>query len=498
MNFGGSSLTSAGGSDIFVAKFDAAGNHVWSKRFGGASDQYAERVAVDGSGNVFVTGYFFGTVDFGGGVLTNAGPFGWDAFLARFDAAGNHLWSKRFGDDADTHQIATSVVADGSGNVIVTGEFSGTVDFGGGGLTNTGWGDNVFLVKYDAAGNHLWSKHFGDDDIQTGQDVTVDASGNSDNVIVTGYFDGTLDFSGNAMTSAGSYDIFVAKFDAAGNHLWSRRFGDANEQHGDNTAADGSGNVIVTGDYFGTVDFGGEPLTEVGDGDMFIVKFDATGNHLWSKSFGNGTFQNFSGVTTDRSNNVITAGAFWGTLDFGGGSLTSAGLNDIFVAKFDAVGEHVWSRRYGDSGFQRAEDVAVDAWENVTVTGELSGMVDFGHGVLSGAGMFLSKFWPGNVTGVPGDEIPKATYLMQNVPNPFSPGTRIAFRLREAGGVSLRIYDASGRLVRVLADGPRGSGPDDVVWNGEDDLQRRVASGVYFCRLVVAGETHTRKLVLVR
>jgi hypothetical protein len=125
------------------------------------------------------------------------------------------------------------------------------------------------VAKLDAAGNALWSKLFGDASNQIGSSIAVDGTGN---VLSTGYFGGTVDFGKGPLTSAGSYDLFVAKLDAAGNALWSKRFGDADAQHGTSIAVDGAGDVLMTGNFYGTVDFGKGPLTSAGGYDLFVAK----------------------------------------------------------------------------------------------------------------------------------------------------------------------------------------------------------------------------------
>ncbi|UCF04203.1 MAG: hypothetical protein JSV33_09640 [bacterium] len=390
VDFGGGPLTSAGGYDIFLAKLDANGNHLWSKRFGDADYQYSESVACDGSGNVTATGHFRGTVDFGGGPLTSEGDT--DIFIVQFDANGNHLWSKRFG--GSDRQYGLSVACDGLGNVIVTGYFKGTVDFGGGLLTCAGEPD-IFLVKFDNDGGHLWSKRFGDGNGQRCTSVVCDGSGN---VIATGNFNGTVDFGGGPLTSAGGNDIFLAQFDANCNHLWSKSFGDADlAQFATGIACDGLGNVIATGDFDGTVDFGGGPLTSAGEYDIFLAQFDANGNHLWSKRFGDASAQWGNSVACDGSGNVIVTGNFKGTVDLGGGPLTSAGVydNDIFLAQFDVNGNHLWSKHFGDEDTQYGESVACDGSGNVIVTGSFYSTVDFGGRSLTSAGdedIFVAKF----------------------------------------------------------------------------------------------------------
>jgi hypothetical protein len=511
VDFGGGLLTSTMGStDIFVAKLDPTANHVWSKRFGDAAEQYGgvHGAAVDASGNVVVTGYFHGSMDFGGGPLTAVGQRD-DIYVATLDPSGNHLWSKKFGDSpemaGDVDQLGESVAIDASGNVLVTGFFQGWVNFGGATLKAAAFSWDMFVVKFDASGNHVWSKDFGAAGTAArAYCVVADPWGN---VVVTGNAQGPVDFGGGPLPWTGSEDIVLAKLDSNGNHVWSRSFGDAAAQYATSVATDASGSVILAGYFEDTVNFGGGPLTSAGAYDMFIAKFDAAGNHVWSKRFGASNHQTADAVAVDGFGSVIVTGLLRGTVDFGGGPLTAL-ISDVFVAKFDAAGNHIWSQRYGEasapeSGFQTGLGAAVDASDNVVVTGRFTVSLDFGPDTLTTAGpsdqnIFVVRFTPDYVTGVAGNDIPRANYLRQNVPNPFNPRTTITYGLHAAGHASLRIYDASGRLVRVLVEGYQGPGPHDVEWNGEDELHRGVASGVYFCRLDAAGETLTRKLVLLR
>jgi hypothetical protein len=395
VDFGGGTLTSAGDYDIFVLKFDATGNHVWSKRFGDSSRQIGMSVAVDEFGNVLVTGHFKGTVDFGGGSLTSS--YYEDIFLVKFDAGGGHIWSKRFGTPYE--QFGESVVVDGLGNVIFTGAFADTVDFGGGPLASAG-GHDVIVAKFDASGGHLWSNRFGDLKTDFGYDVAADASGS---VIVTGYYAGDLDFGGGPLPSAPFPDIncFIAKLDASGSHLWSEGFGDSTDRQTASTVdVDASGNAYFTGHFNGTADLGGGPLTSYHMSDIVIAKFDPNGNHIWSQIFAGFESQVPYSAAVDVSGNLIVTGQIRGTVDFGGGPLSPLGdaWEDIFVAKFDGSGSHVWSRRYGASGPQRGRGAAVDGSGNVIVTGDFKTTVDFGGSLLTSAGdrdIFIAKFRPG-------------------------------------------------------------------------------------------------------
>jgi hypothetical protein len=320
-------------SDMFLVKFDSNGNHLWSKKFGGSGSDAGYSISVDNSGNVYVTGYFTSsTIDFGGGPLTNAGNG--DIFLAKFDSSGNHLWSKKFG--GSSSDWGNSVSVDSSGNVYITGYFgSSTIDFGGGALTNAGYRD-IFLAKFDSNGNHLWSKSFGGSGDDYGYSVSVDSSGNV--YITGNFQSSTIDFGGGALTNAnaGYSDIFLAKFDSNGNHLWSKSFGGISDDYGNSVSVDSSGNVYITG-YFksSTIKFGGGALTNTGGYDIFLARFDSNGNHIWSKRFGEDNWDMGQSISVDISSNVYITGWFSSsTIDFGGCPLSNEGDSDIYLIKY--------------------------------------------------------------------------------------------------------------------------------------------------------------------
>lgn len=380
-DFGGGPITHVGGGDIFVAKYDARGRHVWSQRFGGVGLDRSRAIAVDVFGNILVTGSFQRTADFGGGPLTSAGAV--DVFLAKYDARGNHIWSRRFGGTGA--ETGISVDVDRAGNVLLTGEFQRTVDFGGGPMTSAGSWD-VFVVRLDFDGDHIWSRRFGDSGADAGWGIAADVDGNA---LVTGEFMGTMDLGGGPRSSAGFEDIFVAKYDASGQHIWSRRFGLVDTDRGLDIAVDGSGNVLVTGrTYLG--DFGGGVVTVRG---LFVAKFDPDGSHIWSQGyFGN---LDTPSIAVDGAGNVVVAGDMKTSVNFGGDFLSSTGTWDVFVVRFDPDGRHLWSERFGDQSTDRGRGVAVDALGNILATGFFQDTIDFGGSVLTSAGnvdTYIAKF----------------------------------------------------------------------------------------------------------
>ncbi len=393
IDLGGGALTSAGGGDFFVAKYSASGVYLWARRAGSLADDRAGGVAVDRDGNVLVTGYFAGTIDLGGGVLTATGG---NIFVAKYSAGGAHLWSESFGPTttASGYAISNALAVDGSGNVVVGGLFAGVGDFGGGPLSGAG-GSDIFVAKYTAAGGHVWSRRFGGTSTDRVNALAVDGSGN---VVVGGIFMNTVDFGGGPLSSAGLYDMFIAKYTAAGGHVWSRRFGAASNDNVNGLTVDGGGNVLVTGDFTDTVDFGGGPVSSPVYSDMFIAKYTAAGEYLWSKNFGTSFVQETAnGIAADANGNVVVTGSIYAALDLGGGILYPNGGKDFFVVKFSATGVHLWSKRAGDSFEDSGVCLTTDAAGNVLATGWFQNVINFGGGPLINYGAsdtFLVKFAP--------------------------------------------------------------------------------------------------------
>ncbi len=313
-------------------------------------------------------------------------------FASSAHAAAPHFWSDRFG-NASTDQDGNGIAVDDDGNVFVVGDFLSTINFGGANLTSAGAGD-IFVASFDADGDHRWSKRFGDTNPnQMANAVATDASGN---VIVAGNHWGTVNFGGSPLTSVGGDDIFLVKFDNDGDHAWSKRFGDASSnQIGRAVAVSSAGEIYLAGSFTGTVDFGVGPHASVGGLDVYIAKFAANGTAIWSESFGGLGDQVLESIAVDASGHVALCGYFGGTVDFGGGQLVSAANNDIFLAKLDDDGDHVWSKRFGSGNNQEGAAVAIDDAGAVIAAGRFESTVNFGGSTLTSSGgfdVFVAKF----------------------------------------------------------------------------------------------------------
>jgi hypothetical protein len=485
---GGGLLVSGGGTDVFVATFNPYGTHLWSRAAGGAGAQTGRGVAMDKTGNVYVIGDFQNSMDFGGGPLVSTGNR--DVFLAAYSASGTHRWSKRFGDPGA--QYGRGVSTDEDGNVIITGEVVvGAINFGGDGM-RTG----IFAAKFDADGNHIWSKSF----LATGgrgMGVVIDRAGD---LLITGGLVGTGNFGDGPETSNGGADIFVTKLDPNGGHVWNQHAGDTELQAGYTLYVDQDGGVVISGTLFGQADLGGGPLVSAGGSDVFIAKFDPEGNHLWSQRFGDALDQYSWGVTARSRGDIFLTGWFAGTTDFGGTPMTSAGGFDAFLVRFDPNGLLIDSQQFGDALNQSGRSVAVDATDDVLFFGDFDGAVTIGGVDLVTAGtrdVFLARLDIGYPVGI-NDPRSSTSLDMRSYPNPFNPGTTISYELPKAGPVTVAIYDVRGALVRTLVKGTRTAGAHDTRWDGRNEKGEPAPTGVYFARLSFGGHRASHKLVLLK
>ncbi|HLT45753.1 MAG TPA: SBBP repeat-containing protein [Rubricoccaceae bacterium] len=362
----------------------------WARSGGGTGvdGDYGARIAVDAAGNAYVTGRFDGAATFGGTVLTGYGAF--DAFVVKYDPEGAVLWARHGGSDGSDQ--AEGIAVDAAGNAYVTGQFEGTATFGTFSLTSVGSTD-VFVVKYSPAGDVLWARRGGGVNGEHGTRVALGADGAA---YVAGAFNGVATFGSTVLTSAGSTDVFVVKYDPDGDVLWARRGGGAEADYARGVAVDGAGEAYVTGSFKATATFGTFDLTSGGGSDVFLAKYAAGGDVLWARGGGGpGFFDQGEGVAVDASGNAYVAGQFGGTATFGASALTSAGAQDVFLVKYAPSGDVLRVARGGGSGDDQGYDVAVDASGAACVTGAFRATATFGAFPLvsSGGGPFAHSIF---------------------------------------------------------------------------------------------------------
>ncbi len=346
---------SNGGADIFLAKFTPAGTLVWSHSIGGPGDDEAFASAVDAFGNLYIGGYFEQSVDFdptsGMDSKTSAGQR--DAFLSKIiTSTGDYGWTVIFGGPGADDAI-TGVAGDANGNIYAAGYFGNYIALNPNGSStkvNTKGQSDAFVVKLNSNHGYLWGYTIGG----AGEDRAMSvASTGVGNIVLGGYFEQTVNLDptgGSSMAnSAGGTDGFVIALNATGNFQWAHQIGGIGDDLiMDVALEDTSGNVYVVGGFQGTVDFdfsgGLDQYTSFGNSfDAFITKMTATGNYLFTRTFGSNGTDIFNGVSSAPTTLLTYAGGFFQqTVDFDPSASeqkhTAFGAEDCCLIKLTSAG----------------------------------------------------------------------------------------------------------------------------------------------------------------
>lgn len=473
-------LVSQGTYDVFVCKYSPGGAYVWARSFGGTGDDFAESIAVDGTGNVYVNGNFIGTSDFdpGTGIANlTATPGEYDVFVCKLNSLGAYAWAQSAG--GKYRDYARGIAVDAAGNVFSAGNFGDTVDFdpGSGVAKLASAAGATFIWKLDATGAYVWAKQMGGQGGQADA-IALDAKGN---IYTTGNFIGlTADFdpgpgTANLASYSGTYlspGIFVSKLDASGSYLWAKAMigtspGPGKSALGYDIAVDRHGNVYTSGAYMKTVDFDpGSGVANITSSnsltyDAFISKLDSNGAYVWAKGVGSNNYATFGyGIALDDSSNAYLTGNFGGTVDFDPGSGTAflssvGGVGyDIYVLKLDAGGSYKWAKSMGSANGEFGYGIAVDHVGGIYVAGTYKGTVDFDPGsavnnlfAVAQSGYVFK--WADSVAAIPGLAVSNTTVRngVSIAPQPAS--NTLIIRCSDAAmrGREVVVYSMQGAVV---------------------------------------------------
>lgn len=355
----GNLISPFGYTDPLITKYDSAGNLLWKRQLQSSGEEQGIGLATDAVGNAFVVGY---TSDSFG----EPKPGGFDAFLTKLDSAGNTLWTRLLG--TANYELASGVATDPQGNVFVSGATNGNL---AGSHLGGAW--DAFLAKYDSAGNQLWKRQFGTSSDDFGNAVSADPFGN---VYASGQTSGDL-----AGPNHGSSDTYVAKFDAAGNQLWSRQFGSDGVEYSGGTSSDELGNIYLSGFTSGSL----AGTNAGGTFDAFVTKYDAAGDLQWNRQLGTAADDRGSDVSADEHGNVFLAGATGGNL----GGTNLGGYFDAFIAAYRSDGNLQWTKQLGAAADDQGTSVVPDGLGSVYLAGGIGGSFSSNTGKQDG---FVAKF----------------------------------------------------------------------------------------------------------
>lgn len=378
MNFGAMTLVNAGLTDIFLVKYDVNGNVVWAQSIGNTGSEWGYGLATDANGNVYLAGIFNSPVlSIGSVSLISAGNF--DSFLAKFDPSGNVVWVNRIG--GTQNDFAVTICINNAGMICLAGYYSSSVlTVGAFNLINAG-GTDVFVARYDVAGNVIWAKRIGDSGQEGTNSVSMDQAGN---VYISGTYNSldmlvgstTLLNSGNCIE-----EIFIVRYDAAGNVVWAKSGNGFYDDYVFGIATDLAGNVYMTGHFNSpTITFGSLSLNNGPGGySIFLIKYNAAGIPQWLISPLSGFGM---GVATDACGDIYMTG-FFGTalpISFGSTILNPSVGMDIYVGKVSAAGVPQWAARAGGTDYDAVSSIAVNPLTHkVVIAGSyISPVVTFG------------------------------------------------------------------------------------------------------------------------
>ncbi|MBW2455651.1 MAG: hypothetical protein JRI68_14120 [Deltaproteobacteria bacterium] len=402
VSFGGDLWHDAGQGDLFVAKFAPNGTPLWSRTYGDSAEQVGTGVAIGSNGEIVVAGRFHGTLNIPGYTLVAAD--GGSHFLVVLGENGTPQWSRSV-----PGQYSARVAVDpSSGDVVLAARLTDEAEFGSDTFTPVG-PEDMYFARYNE-GNLLWATHVVSQEeplppeefVSVLGGLAVDSQGAT---VFAGGFKTGLDFGDVVLEnqSVGS-DAYVAKLDENGELVWANRYGGGISQFISGFALHDD-DVVIVGTHVGPLQLGSTPLpSDLGRQDIFVGRLSAGGAHLMSRGFSGGgvvderiSYPTAVAVDAAQGNMVIT-GSLASPINFGGEELRTAGLNDMFFAKLNPAGEHLYSKRYGDVHDQLARAGAIDHQGDVVIAGQFQGTLDFGApNPLQAAGdfdIFLAKFTP--------------------------------------------------------------------------------------------------------
>lgn len=437
-------------SDMFLTKYGPSGEILWAKSFGGQSYEWVADIAVDGNGDVYVTGQFRSdTFSIGQTTLINNGVA--DIFLFKCNPQGEVLWAKNIG--GSTEDQGVGLATDPSGNVILVSDFeSPSITVGSETFSNSifypGYGRDILICKYDGNGNLIWAKTLTGDSAESASDVAVDSEGN---IVVSGKFHSPILTDGDAvMTNSKVAALFVMKYSASGSFLWSDSWAGSSSNNGRSVSTDNEGNVLLLANLGGdSVTFGSITLYMDAQSSA-IVKYDQNGNSIWATIVAESKTHGAS-VATDSDGNVFLAThSICDDLRFGGVIFSNYGGNDIVFLKYDKWGNEVWGihPKEGNST-DICTAITIDKQGDAVLAGYfLSDSLVFGETALAHddtlqAGTFVAKLNTASTVDVK-DQV--SDEVVSAYPNPSEGDLRIEIGSEFQNG-TMSVYSQLGRLI---------------------------------------------------
>jgi hypothetical protein len=338
------SITSAGNTDCFIAKYDSLNNYAWVRRFGGTSADALNQVLVHTDGTIYITGVFSGSISFGTASLSSTGSQ--DMFVAKYSKDGVYLWSARVGGTGFDEN--PTIALDTSGNLLFSCTFANTISVGSTSITSTGNKD-ALVAKYSPSGTVLWTLKLGGIGIESSAGVKTDFLGN---VYCFGQFTSntaTTTMGSITLTSQGVTDGFLTKISATGSVTAAIRIGGINVDGVTAVTADSANNIYVTGNhnYSANLLIGATSVSSSNTTNMFVAKLTNSLLVDWFKLEGSYGYSAAQAITIYDNNKVVFGGVFSDSLKISNQFVESYGSGNAFICAYNTNGNFEWLRTGG-------------------------------------------------------------------------------------------------------------------------------------------------------
>jgi hypothetical protein len=468
IKFGNITLTNSQQNSLYIVKLNAVGVVVWAKNIG-IDSSYISDITTDKSGNIFIIGSFAAkTIILGLDTLSNSGTN--SIYIAKCDSNGNVLWARSAGNDS--YCEGKRITTNANGEILIAGNyFSSSLTIESTTLPNSGEWD-FFMAKYNTNGDLLWANHVGEEKSELINSISTDQNGN---ILIAGSFSSSnITIGTSQLTNASNDDdVLLAKYDANGSAIWAKSAGGEVLDKVVDICADSTGNIFITGTYHSPfIIFGNTVLTKVAYSDMFVVKYDVSGNVLWANNIGGSYYEYACCIAIDSNENLIIIGGFNSpTLSIGSKTLTSAGYDDIFIVKYNSAGNNITAYNIGGTNHDQAYSSAIDAAGNIFMTGMYySTNLVIGNDTLINAGysdVFIAKLGDSFTSGI-------SPYKNSNIKIYPNPTNNIIFikGLAPEEKTEITICDIQGKIILMK----------EILENGTIDLSD-FTQGVYVIKM---------------
>ena len=429
-------LPDYGNENIFVCKYDFAGNVIWAVSAGGSNQDVPMSIITDSECNVYVTGFYNQNISFGD--TSFIVPENDQVFLAKYDSSGVFQWAAHGG--SNSQNWGKSIIVDSEDNIYIAGNIGANATFG----------DTTVLASY----SFFIAKYSNDGDLlkiissESHADINAICCDQNNYIYATGGFNGELSLNGNTVNNDNTNnDFFVARFNPSLENLWIFDAGADLTENGTSICVDNNNEICFTYLFEEFTSLNGNDYYSNGDNDLMLGKMGSEGNLIWNEQLGGTNLWHDKTLVVDQQNNIYLAGSFYGTDFFGGNAFTSQGNSDLFIIKYNQSGEYQWLLPGGGEFQDIGGGILVDDYFNMYFTGHFNSPMEIGGIELIGSGgldYFLCKI--ANIVGVSKE---KTETVISVFPNPTN-GLATIKSLPSEKPLIVTLFDLQGKELKSI------------------------------------------------